>query len=337
MEIVITKFKDMELGRTCETYAMLESINQKVAKNASCYVELVLCDGESCIIARQFNTETSDLMGIGIADPCVVRVCINVGTYNGNRSYTVSYIALGDDAGLGLEDFIMKAPIDQEVAFNQLIENIKESHVNSYEDTMFDSLASLAIDILNENKVDFIRASAAKSIHHNVIGGLLYHSATMVEQAIKVIDTYPALDREILICGAALHDIGKLQEMQTSATGKTEYTTDGRLLGHAAIGIMILEDSATRLGSFNPERVKLLQHMIAAHHGQLEYGAITTPAIPEASVLHALDMIDSRAYVFENAYKDMVEGSISENIYALNGSRVYKPHTLIPPDKTIPA
>lgn len=337
MKNAITKFKKMEIGRTYETYAVLESINQKVAKNGSCYVELMICDGEACIMARQFNTEESDLLAIGVAEPCVIRVCLDVGTYNGNRNYNVTYIIPGDDKGFALEDFSMKAPIDQEKTFNQLIRNIKESHVKSCEDIRFDTLAHLTVEVLNENKAEFIRAAAAKIIHHNVIGGLLHHSATMVEQAIKALETYPALDGEVLICGSALHDIGKLKEMYTSATGKAHYTRDGRLLGHSTIGIMILEEGANRLGNFNPERVKLLQHMIAAHHGQLEYGAITTPAIPEASVLHALDMIDSRAYVFGNAYKGMAEGSISENIYALNGSRVYKPHTLIPPDKTIPA
>jgi 3'-5' exoribonuclease len=337
MENVIIKFKEMEIGRIYETYAMLESINQKVAKNGNCYVEIMICDGESCITARQFNTEASDLVAIGVAEPCVIRICLDVGTYSGKRNYNVTNIVLADDRGFQLEDFIIKAPIDQEKTFNQLIRNIKDSHVKSYEDITFDSLAHLTIEILNENKAEFIRAAAAKIIHHNLIGGLLYHSATMVEQAIKALETYPALDREILICGAALHDIGKLKEMYTSATGKAHYTRDGRLLGHSAIGIMILEDGANRLGNFNPERVKLIQHMIAAHHGQLEYGAITAPAIPEASVLHALDMIDSRAYVFGNAYKDIEEGSISDNIFALKGTSVYKPYSLVPRDKSTSA
>lgn len=330
MKNPINKFKDMEQGNVCETYAMLESITQKTAKNASYYVELILCDGESCVLARQFNAEISTLHDIGISAPCVVRVCLNVGIYNGSRNYTVSYITLGDDANLKLEDFILRAPINPEETFSRLIENIKASHTSSCEDFAFDSLASLAIGILVENKAEFTRAVAAKSIHHNVIGGLLHHSATMVEQAIKVAETYSTLDSEILISGAALHDIGKLKEMRTSPTGKTEYTMDGRLLGHSAIGIMMVEDAAGRLGIFDSERVRLLQHMIASHHGLLEYGAIIVPAIPEASVLHALDMIDSRVYVFEDVYKDLDEGNISENIYALKSNSVYKSYPLTP-------
>lgn len=333
MKRLIKKFKDIDQGQTCETYVMLESITQKTAKNGSCYVELALCDGESCVVARKFETEASSLRDMGIIEPCVARVCLNVSIYNGSRSYIVYHIALGDDVNLKLDDFIMKAPIDPEETFNKLIENIKSSYIDNDLDELFIPIADLAIGILTENKGEFIRAAAAKNIHHNVIGGLLYHSATMAEQAIKVMETYPGLDSEILISGAALHDIGKIKEMQTTTTGKTEYTKEGRLLGHSAIGIMMVEEAANRLGFFDLERVSLLQHMIASHHGLLEYGAIVTPAIPEALVLHALDMIDSKVYVFDEVYKDLDVGALSNNIYALNNTSAYRPYSLTPVEK----
>jgi len=109
----------------------------------------------------------------------------------------------------------------------------------------------------------------------------------------------------------------------------SDFTEEGRLIGHAAIGIMIIEDWA-ELSGCSPRRVKLLQHMIAAHHGQQEIGAVVEPAVPEAAVLHAIDMIDSRIYIFNEAYKNMEEGAMSGNIYALGNKTVFKPVPMVP-------
>lgn len=150
-----------------------------------------------------------------------------------------------------------------------------------------------------------------------------------LREAAATADVYPCLDHELLVCGAALHDIGKIREMTTSPTGHIEYTEEGRLIGHAAIGIMIIEDWA-ELSGCSPIRVKLLQHMIAAHHGQQEIGAVVEPAVLEAAVLHAIDMIDSRIYIFNEAYKNMEEGAMSGNIYALGNKTAFKPIPMVP-------
>ena len=188
------------------------------------------------------------------------------------------------------------------------------------------TFAVLTEELLEENKEVFMHVAAGKLIHHNVIGGLLYHTVMMVAEATGTCAVYNNLDRELLICGAALHDIGKVKEMTTSALGHTEYTPAGRTLGHALLGIMMIQEKFDEdVLRFDPDRVELLEHMLASHHGSLDFGAIVTPAIPEAAVLHGIDMMDSRVYIFNAAYRDMKSGDLSSNIYALENSTVFKP------------
>ena len=327
MDNKIMKFKDMESGHTYETYVLLLGMNERVAKNASNYVEMTVCDGESTIIARQFNCSIAELKRNGIEPEKVVRMRISISMYNGSKSYNVNYAAKYLGSLLAVDDFALKAPIDLEEAFSELLKIVESSNTECLINYLYKSITELTLTLLKENKDSFIRASAAKTIHHNVIGGLLYHTLTMVKQAQKFADIYSELDMELLICGAALHDIGKIKEMKTSAIGCAEYTMDGRLLGHAVIGIMMIEEKAK--DGFNMERIRMLEHMIASHHGLPEYGAITQPAIPEALVLHAIDMVDSKLYIFDEAYNKMQEGSLSDNIYALNGKTVYKPYDIV--------
>ena len=325
--MTLVKLKDMELGRNYETYVMLNSYVQKTAKTGNEYLEMNISDGDIEVIARHFSIEAKDLETVGIKPESVVRVCINANMYNSSRNYTITYIAVCDDESLSINDFIRKAPIDIDEEFDYIVNAVKNSHVICEEDICFDSISELTVKLLEKYEHEFKMASAAKTIHHNVVGGLIYHTTSMVKQAEKVIENYSELDKELLICGTALHDIGKIYEMETTNTGHTDYTDKGRLLGHATLGIKMIEEMKKECGCVE-ERILLLEHMLASHHGQLEFGAIVTPAIPEASVLHALDMIDSRLYIFNSEYENMDEGKLSGNVYALDNNSIYKAYSL---------
>lgn len=102
---------------------------------------------------------------------------------------------------------------------------------------------------------------------------------------------------------------------------------DADATGHATLGIKMIEEMKKECGCVE-ERALFLEHMLASHHGQLEFSAIVTPAIPEATMLHALDMIDSRIYVFNSKYENMDEGELSGNVYALDNNSIYKAYNL---------
>ena len=142
-------------------------------------------------------------------------------------------------------------------------------------------------------------------MHHNLYGGLVYHTSRMCSCASQIADVYQILDKELLVCGTALHDVEQDKELNTSGLGAATYSVDGRLFGHSVIGMeMIDEKSAEQTQKpdtlHDREKVRLLKHMIASHHGTLEWGALTVPAIPETMVLHNIDMIDSRMYMYED-------------------------------------
>lgn len=196
------------------------------------------------------------------------------------------------------------------------------------------SLTALTVRLISKNSKAFSSSSAAKSMHHNLMGGLLYHTYRMVKASYSVCDIYTTLNRELLVCGTALHDIGKIEELSTSELGAANYTPDGRLFGHALIGIEMIDkmvaeaDSAAGRETYNREDVRLLKHLIASHHGTLEWGAITLPAVPEAMVLHNIDMIDSRMYMYEEGLASTKPGSVSDYINGIAGdgrSTIYRP------------
>ncbi len=137
----------------------------------------------------------------------------------------------------------------------------------------------------------------------------------MGNAADAVCNTYVNLDRDLLVAGAYLHDIGKLRELNTDRLGTAEYTIPGTLLGHMVLGIKMLDEVK---GDQNI--IFQLEHMIASHHGEPEYGAIVRPATAEAMMLHELDMMDSKIYQFEEVYEKMESGTLSEKIFGLNTS-----------------
>ena len=137
-------------------------------------------------------------------------------------------------------------------------------------------------------------SSAAISMHHDLRGGLLYHSYRMVKAADALCGVYTDLDRELLLCGTALHDIGKVWEYKTSISGDAAFTASGVLFGHLYMGAALIK-GFTADGNYNKEKVQLLIHMILSHHGTQEWGAVSCPAIPEAFALHYIDDLQERS------------------------------------------
>lgn len=136
-----------------------------------------------------------------------------------------------------------------------------------------------------------LRAPAAKSVHHAYAGGLLEHMLSVAELCMLMADHYPELDRQLLLAAALLHDIGKIDEMGGLLV--TEYTDEGRMLGHIVQGIVMLEPYLCKSG-LEPELIMHFKHLIASHHGEPEFGAAREPVTPEAFVLHYADNIDAK-------------------------------------------
>jgi len=138
----------------------------------------------------------------------------------------------------------------------------------------------------------FREAPAARQLHHAWLGGLLEHVISLLGLADRVAAHYPMLDRDLLVTGVILHDIGKIRELSWN-TG-FDYTVEGVLLGHIQMGVDLAEKTIAGLPGF-PDRLRtLVLHMILSHHGKLEFGSPKLPMIPEALVLNFLDDLDAK-------------------------------------------
>jgi 3'-5' exoribonuclease len=135
-------------------------------------------------------------------------------------------------------------------------------------------------------------APAAKGMHHVYLGGLLEHSLAVVALVNQVVPLYPALNRDLLVVGALLHDIGKTREM--SYARSFDYTDEGKLIGHITIGLEMITLKVASIPGFPPELAMLVKHLILSHHGQYEYGSPKRPKTLEATVLNYLDDMDAK-------------------------------------------
>lgn len=138
----------------------------------------------------------------------------------------------------------------------------------------------------------YTRAPAAKAMHHVYLGGLLEHSLAVAVLANDISQRYPDLNRDLLVAGALLHDVGKVAELRYQRS--FEYTDAGKLLGHIMIGVELVEEKLRTLQSFPQELAIHLKHLLLSHHGQYEYGSPKRPKTMEAVILNFLDDLDSK-------------------------------------------
>jgi 3'-5' exoribonuclease len=141
----------------------------------------------------------------------------------------------------------------------------------------------------------FADAPAARVMHHAYIGGLLEHSLSMTSLARLLATHYPYVNKNLLVSGTLLHDMGKT--MEYSIDGSFGFSEDGRLVGHIVRGVVLIEKAAAEL-KFPPDELQQLIHLIVSHHGALEWGSPVKPKTLEAILLHQLDLLDSRVQGF---------------------------------------
>ena len=161
-------------------------------------------------------------------------------------------------------------------------------------------------------------------MHHAERSGLLHHTTDMLRLAKALLEIYPWLNRDLLLAGVIIHDLGKIDEMKSDQTGNvTDYTRDGQLLGHLVRGITNLNRVAEETG-VTGECLILLEHMLLSHHGESEYGSPKPPMFAEAEALHWIDIMDARMNTMKTVTDKTPPGAFSEKIFSLD-RRVYHP------------
>jgi 3'-5' exoribonuclease len=191
------------------------------------------------------------------------------------------------------------------------IEDMFERLVKRANSITTDYLKALTNAFFNDREFvnKFKTAPAAKKMHHAYIGGLLEHTVSMASLADKIAGHYGGVDRDLLLTGAILHDIGKIDEFDYQS--KIDYSDKGRLLNHIVIGIKMVDDKLSGIHNFPEDQMLLLKHMIVSHHGTREFGSPEPPKTIEAILLNYIDEIDSKV----NAVRDFIASEDPDEIW----------------------
>lgn len=242
----------------------------------------------------------------------------NVTEYGGANQVTaveIRHINEFDD--VNISEILPTAPVDV---------NIMCPYLNGMISTITDpDYRRTCSEILSENKEAFCSYPAAMSVHDAVIHGLIHHTYKMARAAENISEIYKdSIDRDLLLTGILLHDIGKIKEFAVNEYGLVaDYTDDGKFKGHLLLGAEMVRAKATELG-VNEEKIKLLENIILSHHGKPEYGAAAQPLTLEAQIVHQIDMLDSRIAAGIEIIKNVHEGDFSQKVFALDNVRLYR-------------
>ena len=230
--------------------------------------------------------------GIGDFDALdYVYVVGDVTSFQGSLQLSIKRATRADEGEYDPSDYLPMSRKNIDEMYQELMKYMKKIK-NPF-------LLKLAESFFVENEA-FIRLfknhSAAKSVHHGFVGGLLEHTLSVVKLCDFYADQYDYLNRDLLITAAMFHDIGKTKEL--SAFPANDYTDDGQLLGHIVIGVALVGLGIRRIPDFPKRLASELKHCIVAHHGELEYGSPKKPALAEAAALNFADNTDARMETF---------------------------------------
>jgi 3'-5' exoribonuclease len=258
-------------------------------KDGSLYFALILSDGTGQAEARMW--ETADAGEFEAGD--IVKVRGQVSRYQERFQISVERIRRAEPGEFVLSDFLPRTERDVDELWAEL-----NRYIESFTDPHLKSLLRLFLDD-GEIAAALREAPAAKSMHHAWIGGLLEHVVSLLgicDLAAK----YYSVHRDLLLTGAVLHDIGKLQELRWGTS--FDYTVEGQLLGHITIGVGMIEQRIAALPDFPPALRMLVSHMVLSHHGRYEFGSPKLPMIPEALLLHYLDDMDAKMQTMRSEF-----------------------------------
>ncbi len=310
-----SKVSKMSKGDYVCGYFYLKTSDVRVSNQNSRYLDMTYCDESGEINAKMWNADDGDEIlfraGTIVFSECYVK------EFQGQLQLRVDTVRRTTDSeDIDVSGLVPSAPVDPAEMFGY-VRRISESITDA-------DYRRLVLKIIGDHEKELMVFPAAKSFHHSIRSGLLYHVYTMLRGARHYKELYPKLNGDLLYAGVILHDIGKIREMELMDCGLVSgYTVEGQLLGHITLGICIVDAAASALAIPRSKTVAI-EHMILSHHYEPEYGSPKKPAFPEAEVLHYLDIADSRLYDMEQALSNTKPGEFSEKINSLEKRTVLK-------------
>ena len=255
-----------------------------MAKNGKPYMTLKLMDRTGEVEGRIWDQV--DRFSIMFAKDDFIQVNAKASVYMGKMQLIVQDLTKVDEGLVELGDFLpvsKRSAEEMREELDRVLASLVDPHIEALLRSFFDDPEFFAL---------YSKAPAAKAMHHVFLGGLLEHSLAVVALATDVAARYSQVNRDLLICGALLHDVGKVKEL--SYVRSFDYTDEGKLLGHIVIGVQMIEDRIRTLSDFPHELSMLIKHLLLSHHGQYDYGSPKRPKFLEAVILNFIDDLDSK-------------------------------------------
>ncbi|MCR5093092.1 MAG: HD domain-containing protein [Lachnospiraceae bacterium] len=307
--------KDLQAGDHINSVFLCRQRTSAVTKNGKAYDNCILQDKTGQIDAKIWEPNSEgigDFQGLDY-----VEVVGEVTQFNGALQLSIRRARYVKPENVNSSDFFPvsdRDPAEMDSELAQQISLVTEPHLHRLLEILFVEDTQIA--------GAFKRSSAAKSVHHGFIGGLLEHTLSVTKTCMFFCEQYPVLNKDLLRTAALCHDIGKIREL--SDFPLNDYTDEGQFLGHIVIGAEMLDDAIRQIDGF-PEDLRLkLIHCILAHHGEYEFGSPKKPALMEAMALHLADNADAKLESFKEALA-AGNGSGWIGYSRLFESNIYKP------------
>jgi len=282
------RITDLEPGKEFDCVLLVARKELRQGGRSGHFLDLTLSDATGRVPAKVWENAAAIAERFEAGD--VVRVSGMAETYRNELQLRLERIEALPPDEVDPSDFLARSKKDLDAFENRLAEVVR-SITNPY---LRELLLSLFRD--QDFRKRFRTAPGAKVLHHAYIGGLLEHTAEVVELCEKVVEVFPQLDRDMLLTTAILHDIGKIDELSWHTA--FEYTDEGQLLGHLVLGERLVRERADQVEGF-PEDLKLrLSHTILSHHGVAEFGSPKPPMTAEAIALHHAEDLDAKINMF---------------------------------------
>lgn len=299
-------------GQPVEGVFLLKELTRAETKAGKPFLTLKIMDKTGELTGRIWDE--ADRWEQECAPGKAVAISGRAQSYKGNLQLIISEVHRVGEGEVDLAQFIPSTSGDIEHMAAEL-----EAFARSVADVF---IRKLLVKFLHDQEFleKFKRAPAAKSMHHAYLGGLLEHTLHVARLADKVAALYPSINRSLLMAGAILHDVGKVEELSVTAS-LFDYTDQGRLMGHMVMGVEMVQEKISKIKEFPADIAMKIKHLILSHHGRYEFGAPALPMLHEAFVLNFLDDLDAKINYVERLSAQVPEDHYQWSEYQRNLER----------------
>jgi 3'-5' exoribonuclease len=286
--------EDITPGDSVEQPFLVRRKELRTSRSGSLYLTLELMDRTGVVSAKFWDA--SQVLSDSFAEDDFVMVKATSETYRDQLQLVVSAITRMEPTEVDAADFLpstKKDVAELEASLREVADEIANPHLKALAEAFLDD---------EEFMASFRRAPAGTGIHHAYLGGLLEHTCGIVEAARRLAELYPMINRDLMLAGAIVHDVGKVEALGYERGFR--YTDAGGLVGHITIGARMVQERAATIEEFPQSLLDQVLHLVLSHHGSHEFGAPILPATAEAVALHYLDNLDAKLHAFEAAMLD---------------------------------